>query len=291
LTTSLALLLLAGCAAPGVCLPPRQLSEIPLLRLGHEEIVPVELAGQPAGLLLDTGSNATTITPQAMSTLGPLQVVGSARAAGIGGEARVPVLALSSLKVGAASVIDPIAALIPLSSLPLDRYPVFGLLGQDILSHWDLDLDVAHDRLALYAPQHCAVPSAPWPGPVQPVHMAWAGASMGDQVTMSLDDHRVIAKLDTGASATIVTESAAGLDDRALANDPTALENGVLLQPVKTRRHRFRDFTIGTASYGPTSLDVTDTMHSGDDMLLGEDFLDRHRVFIAFHDHMLLIAP
>lgn len=253
--------------------------------------MPVELAGQPAGLLLDTGSNATTITPQAMSTLGPLQVVGSARAAGIGGEARVPVLALSSLKVGAASVIDPIAALIPLSSLPLDRYPVFGLLGQDILSHWDLDLDVAHDRLALYAPQHCAVPSAPWPGPVQPVHMAWAGASMGDQVTMSLDDHRVIAKLDTGASATIVTESAAGLDDRALANDPTALENGVLLQPVKTRRHRFRDFTIGTASYGPTSLDVTDTMHSGDDMLLGEDFLDRHRVFIAFHDHMLLIAP
>jgi predicted aspartyl protease len=286
-----ALLAFAGCADSTICAPPRELSEIPLLRLGHEEIVPVEIDGEPAGLMLDTGVQVTTVTPQAVHELHLSRFGGFGMLAGIGGVVLTPAFTIDALKIGATTVIGEPALVIPLSNSPLDAYPVYGLLGQDILSHWDLDFDAAHDMLRLYAPQRCDDPPAPWGGPAQTVRMPVTEPRTTDTLTVSLDGNAIDAVLDTGASSSIVTRSAAGLTAASLRNDPADHAFGIGPAAIAVRAHRFGNLGIGSASYGPATLAVTSRLPHGLGMLLGEDFLHRHRVYIAWRSRRLLIAP
>ena len=153
-------LLLAGCAdADQACRSPTALSEIPLLRLGGNVIVPVEIDGEPSGLFLDTGSFATSVTPPTVDALhlSSTRVIGQgfgrgtgvyANVSGLGGEGRYQAVDIDSLTLGGMVAHNVVALVIPLSREGRND-PVSGLIGQDFLAQWDLDLDVPHDQLTL----------------------------------------------------------------------------------------------------------------------------------------------
>ncbi len=303
---------LAGCAG-GACKAPQEDSEVPLMRLGAEEIAPVLINGEPVGLILDTGAFGTSVTPQAVQDLHLATHTLPLRTAGIGGETFSQATELDQIKVGGAELSGAAAVVIPLSKAGLGTFPAYGLLGQDLLVNWDLDLDAGHDRLTLYEPQQCAAVNPPWTGSAQQVDIPKVLTGAATESTdiakgfidtprlrsaysgeilfpVTLDGHDLTAMLDSGASASAVRQDAVGLDDAALSGDPARHMAGASLFSVTSHRHQFADLQIGGSDYGPIKLDVGAFQIHGADLLLGEDFLRRHRVYIAFHAGKLFVA-
>ena len=305
-------LTLAACSG-GTCGQPQEDSEIPLLRTGGEEVVPVMMNGQPGGLLLDTGAFLTTVTPDAAHLLHLFTTTSPLRSEVVGGTVYNQPPELTPLKLGGAEVPDATALVLPLSSKGLGDFPVYGLAGADLLVNWDLDLDAANNRLTLYEPQQCQTPSAPFGSSAQIVSIpktVTGAALMSTDVTkgfvatttylpayngeilfpVTLDGRRLMAQLDTGASRSTVRQDAVGLDDAALANDPSGHGVGPGLLGVDMHSHAFHDLRIDDVDYGPVRIQVGRINSPNADLLLGEDFLRRHRVYIAFHAGKLIIA-
>ncbi len=296
------MLLLAGCSTADIaCHPPLELSDIPLMRFADREIIPVEIEAQPAGLLMDTGSAVTTVTPQAVRDfdLAASREIerghgaGSALYAtleGVGGEGRYQAVDVGHLVIGGMQAQDVTALVVPLAKGGLESFPASGLLGQDFLGQWDIDLDVAHDRLTLYRAQQCADVAPPWGA-------AGAAASLrpndinGKLVfPVTLDGRPLTAFLDTGANITSVRRDAVDLDASTLARDPSGHAVGINFQAVSARIHEFGHLEVAGVDYGGARAAVADFRLGDYDMLLGDDFLRHHRVFIASHAHKLFIA-
>ncbi len=305
-------LALSGCAE-GACKSPQEDSEVPLLRLGNHEIAPVLINGEPAGLVLDTGANGTTVTPQAVEALHLGTHTLPIRATGIGGTTYDQATEIDQLKVGGAEVSGAAALVVPLSKEGLDKFPAFGLLGEDLLTSWDLDLDAAQDRLTLYEPQQCALVTPPWSRDVQTIGMPRALTGEATQAEdipkglqavarrqstytgeilfpVTLDGHVLTAELDSGAGGSIVRESALGFDGASLAAGQIGRVAGINMMGIAIHFRDFAHLRIGTTDYGPTTMAVGNMQIPGVDVLLGEDFLRRHRVYVAFHAGKLFIA-
>ena len=305
-------LTLAACSA-GTCGQPQEQSEITLLPFHEHEIAPVIANGVPIGLILDTGAGGLSITPQAVADLKLTTTTMPLQMTGIGGTTYNQAAEIDDLKLGGASLSGAAAIVVPLSAADLNDFPAYGLLGQDLLTNWDLDFDAAHDKLALYAPQQCDAPSAPWSGPSQTVDiprvLTGAATESADvakgliagtrrQSTyngeilfpVTLDGHTLTALLDTGASRSLVDQNAAGLDEASIANDPSGQAMGINMMRVGVHQHRFAHLVIGGVDEGSITAAVGPNSMAGADMLLGEDFLHKHRVYIAYHAGKLIIA-
>ncbi len=286
LTASLCLTL-AACST-GTCGQPQVDSEIALMPFHGNEIAPVIIDGVPVGLIVDTGASSLVITPQAVADLNLTVQPIPYRITGIGGTRSNSLTEIPDLSVGGARIARAAAVVSPLSASGLSNFPAYGLLGQDILSNWDLDFDAAHDKLMLDQPQHCAIPAAPWGGSADSVDIRTANGDI--RFSVIVDGHPMTAMLDTGAAGTFIESGAAGLDEASLAHDPSAQARGVNLMNVRARRHRFEHLVIGGVDEGPITAAVGTMEFPGVDMLLGENFLHHHRVYVAFHADKLLIA-
>ena len=250
---------------------------------------------------MDTGSSATTITPDAVNdfdlTTTRVTEQGAGRgnqlfvsASGLGGDGRYQIVEIPSLTIGGMRAQDVEAPVIPLFRDGLRSFPAYGLVGQDFLAQWDLDLDVAHDRLVLYRPQNCADVSPPWNSHTQPISLR-PDLNGGKLIfSATFDGRELSGVLDTGAGGNVVQQAALGLDPAILAKDRRVRGMGIALQPFEARLHRFDHLVIDGVDEGPIEAGVGDTALSDYDFLLGEDFLRHHRVFIAFRAHKLFIA-
>ena len=52
----------------------------------------------------------------------------------------------------------------PVSLPSVDGKPIEGLLGADFLGDYEIDLDLAHRRIILYAPPPCPIAAPAWSG-------------------------------------------------------------------------------------------------------------------------------
>ncbi len=286
LFASVILVVLAACARD-VCGAPAEVSEVPLLRLAHEEIVPLTLNGVPAGMVLDTGADRTILTPQAVADLGLPTYQTQVVAMGSAGATEMRGVDVARLRIGGGELRGAELFVTALSSASLTDFPIYGLLGDDILTNWDIDLDAAADRLTLYRPQLCARRVPPWPGVSQSLAFP---SGLFDHVVLpvSVDGHDVTALLDTGLTFSTINVLAAGLQPSDVARDPPVLLRGIGQRLAKGRVHHFGALLIGGQSYGPATIVVTPPHSFG--MVLGEDFLHQHRIYISFKAHALFIG-
>lgn len=249
--------------------------------------VAARLGGRDVAMVLDTGSEGGLVTPEAArllpvdaGTAAPptaLQMYGANGGRRLARMVAVPDLGLGPLHVALAAV-----AVSRLPFQPMLHPPIAGLIGADLLSHFDLDLDVAGGTALLYAPG-CAEP-AQRPG----WHAAHAVRLLrvGDRLVgpAMLDGHSVSALVDTGARGRVVglaTALALGIDEAELGADSGGTASGFGAQPGFYRWHRFRSFTFA----GRTERAVTLTVSRLDDvadMLLGADWFAAHRVWISW---------
>ena len=105
---------------------------------------------------------------------------------------------------------------------------------------------------------------------------------------VSLDGHRLVALLDTGANRTLVAaDTAAGRE--ASSTDKTGVTVGVAGILSVARLHHYDDLQIGDLSVGPIDALVGEHPPLGVDMIIGADVLCLTRFYVAYGARALLI--
>jgi predicted aspartyl protease len=255
--------------------------------------LPADINGQAVSLLLDTGADAGLVTPQIARQLAlpshSMQRTLLQGTGGNGGWARI--VTIHSLMLGRLNIIDQAMPGGPLPAAPNMVPPVAGLLGGDILSAFDIEIDLPDDRLAFYRASLSCGPGGlpPWSGAYDTVPLQRIGRRL--VATVLLDGQPVRALVDTGARSTILdTETAArlGIGPDVLARDPGGIGGGIDMQPVEYRWHRFRSLQVGPEVINRPVLTVLPHVDATE-MLLGADFFQARRVWLSYATSRMFI--
>jgi predicted aspartyl protease len=302
----LALMPLAGCAvAPD---PAGQgahvgadacrlekLATFPVTFRRNVPVVDVRLDGGRAAMILDTGAAASLVTRAAAERLS-LPADGTRRylSAGIGGVTTGGGVRARALELDAVSLPDyPLV----LGSFPLRGWgepPLDGLLGNDVLQHFDVELDLSRGRVVLYRPRVCASAVPPWDEP-------WIALRRPDAapdrnlvyVPVELDGRALVGFLDSGAMATVVHTGAAaaiGVDARALAADGAIEIHGAAPVDAAARVHRFHSLRIGPDEGTRPALLVATLPPDHGDVLVGVGYLRGRRVWISYATQTVFVG-
>jgi predicted aspartyl protease len=275
--------LLAGCTL-------QRRAAVPLRSARNFMLATVSLNGRDATMVVDTGAEATTLTPQAVALLrlpadshGSLLrgVSGSVRSA----NARLHRLAINGMIVGS----DLSVGVSEMPPFPGVHPPVAGLLGTDVLAHYEVELDVPGKYMALYS-QHGCAGYTPWPEATAiPLQRTASGlAFVGAQV----DGRRVRAMLDTGARTTLMTRATAmslGVSAATLAGAASRNGVGIGLGNIAFRQVRFAEIGLPGDLERNMPVNIAELDLPGVDMLLGADYVDARHAWISYATGRLFI--
>jgi len=287
---------LGGCAAqpatPGSTCRLDRVVELGARLVDGRLVVPVQLDGQSAEFLVDTGAEASLITPEAAQRLGLRRDRHHARLL-LGAGGSVVSADAEVRRYGAGSVALDAGDIAVGSAATSVNAHVDGLLGADLLAGFEVDLDIPQSRLGLWKAVGCGADFDPVEGPhfALPEIRAAGGHVL---VPVRLDGAAMLAVLDSGAAITIVTNAAAshaGVAPAALARDPGGVGFGTDRHGVAFHAHRFAEFAIGPEYYHDSTMAVGPVQVPVAGMLLGADYLAHHRVWISRVVPLVFVAP
>ncbi len=265
---------------------PRKQAELSVQLRDGFAFVPASIGDVPVTLLLDTGAQGMLLTPGIVEALHlPVDPHAGTRLLGTGGVRDAPNVLLRGLRIGDLLMADGSVPVAALPGVPQTKPLLAGLLGGQFLEIYDLDLDVPHGRMALYDALGCAAPPFPLPYGILPLNVSPEGDVF---VTVQLNGESLLALVDTGSRASIITEQAAerlGLSGPGSAN----LARGVDGSTLPVRHLRVRRLQVGTEVTADAPISVSPLQLGRGDMLLGLDYLGRHRVWISYRTGRVLI--
>jgi predicted aspartyl protease len=256
--------------------------------------VPVEINGSRLRLILDTGAERTLLTEDAVARIGMLRDPRrQTRTFGIGGLSTAADAQVSSFAIG--------GAYLPVPSVTVGQFalptgtgaPLDGLLGADVLSAFDVDLDIRDARLTLYRARDCPDAGPPWQEPYLSLG-AIGRARDRLLVPIMLDAAAGTATLDTGAQHTVVSErlaERAGATPADMAHDAQITAHGASAEALAVRLHRFRLLRIGPSSIADPVLPVLPMPEGLGDGLVGDDFLAGRRIWLSYASLRVFITP
>ena len=276
----LLLLPMAACStASGPC-RLRPVADLPVTLDANRLEVTGRVDGADATLLLDTGAETTVLTAATVAALQlPRSQHSASRLAGVGGVvANADVYA--DLDLGGVGVRRRMAV----ANIP----GLGGLVGADVLSDYDLELDLPDRRVRLWRAPGCGAADLPWTGPRVTVPVDVTGGGLL-RVSALLDGHAVPALLDSGATRSVVQTDAAGVLPAALAADPASVSRGVDGGAIAVRAHRFHTLAVGADGVAGPLIGVAAFNLRGAAMLIGIDYLRTRRVWVAYRTGQLFI--
>jgi predicted aspartyl protease len=205
---------------------------------GHILVDVVVNGRDPVPFAIDTGAGRTVLHQGRVSDLGLVQRASEETVQGAHEESALGFVDVESLSVGEAALGPIELATMDLSHVESDDMPLYGVLGFDVLSRFDILLDLGNEKVEFYRPavslNGCTVCEG---GIVVPFELVM-GTHIAFEVTIS--GTPIVAILDTGSG-------------RSGMNHLAATAIGVELPPTSPGRH------------GP-ALQVGE-VHIGDDVL------------------------
>jgi hypothetical protein len=194
------------------------------------------------------------------------------------------------VQVGAAVVTERSLGVGAIGAFAGTDRPVAGLLGTDFLANYDVEIDGPGRRMALYDVAHCNG-FVPWEG--AEISLPGAPSRSGLMfVPVAIDGRPVSALLDTGARSSLLTRRVAyalGVDDKALDADPRRTGQGIGAAGIDFRLHHFARVDVGEMPMHDVPLNIADMRLPGIEMLLGADWISRHRIWISYTSGMVFI--
>ncbi len=203
---------------------------------------------------------------------------------GLGGSTYAQVLVVRDLLLAGARLET--AVFLDVPSLDFTDPRLAGLVGGDLLSSWDLDLDVSRGLLQLDLPQS-GPPVQPWKGSTTVVPLEAPHDTL-IRISAMLDGRELHAVIDTGASTSIVGPATAA-GQGVLHTDKWIVVRGVAGRRLRVQRHRYSDLSIGGLSFGPIDVAVGPIGIDDVDMVIGLDVLSMTRFYVAYQAHTLMI--
>ena len=276
----------------GVCGTTR-LGEMAVALLDNQPIVKVFANSATVLLLLDTGAEATVLTPAAAQRIGAQHagVKLGRQMHGITGDIPAGELELGSFTIGGVEVPRKRVRVAPIEIVNALSGPLDGVLGADTLSSFDIDLDLPGRRVTLYRGQSCAAASPAW---AQPYARIAAGRSPSNRLyfPVQLDGRRISALFDTGAQFSVLstrTARALGVREAVLARDPAVTVRGADGEQLSAHAHRFFRLEVDGEVIRYAEIDVTEISLNEADLVLGIDFLGSRRVWISYGSQQLFL--
>jgi len=282
-------LAMLACAARAECVMNR-VAVLPVTLWRNKLFVPVSVNGTPENFFVDTGAATTTISETVAGALNiPRDFDHTMDAFGVAGqESHLYIGQVEDLSVGGIDVRKhafPVAAFG--AFLMADgRTSAAGLIGADILSRFDVDIDIPHRKIALWRVRGCSEVKPDWPGesPGVPIQIA---ISRHITVPVRIDGASLDLMLDTGAPDLLLNTLAAaraGATPEVLEENPHITGFGMNDRSYPAWLHIFRRVEIGSQIYGDVRAVVVNRGRYGDfgDGLLGVEFLKRGRVWISY---------
>lgn len=266
--------------------------ELPIRFLAGVPLASLTVKNQPVSLVVDTGAERTILSSAASERLHlrPEKAY-PRRLRSIGNVVMSRTTELPHLAV-AGTPLHSFEVLVGAINLPsLDGVVPDGLLGADILSSFDVDLDLPRGQVRLYnrAPS-CATPIGGWHRPYLTID---ANLSLHDRLFFpaAIDGRKVAAIVDTGARHSVLGAHAArlaGVGSRELDKGPAATLRGVI-GSLPAHVHRFKELILGGDRLPDPVLVVTPLNLDDADLILGLDFLSTRRVVLSYSSHRVLI--
>ena len=274
-------------------------ASVPLILSQNELFLPVMLNGSPAQMVLDTGAGITVISNAAAGERDiPHDFDHHADLGGVGGSDSILFIGqVDSLGLGELTLKHQSYPIVDMPQRAPDGTPAAGLLGADVLKHYDIEIDIPAGRLTLYQTS-CGDSAPPWQDPPEPIDITLDG---GYHVLtpFKLQGIEMTGVLDTGAGGFAVTARAAlrtGLSQDDLAADPQLRGTGVNAQAWSGALHRFQSVQLGAARYTNITTEVIRSHDIsaydaliGQDSLLGIGLLRDSRVWISYRARQLYI--
>ncbi len=297
------LALLGGCAAsqsePSCSLRTAAATfDVPTDR--SRIFVPVTIGTESVPFMLDTGAENSILSTEAADHLSLRDIGNRERhngkfvVEGAAGSFMTYPVAVPHLRFANGDLTFGAFLVGPLFGKPLDQAPAYGLLGTDILSNWAFDIDRPHGKLTLFDEDGCRADRPPWSGAV--LSEALEPLSSGEysplvRFVLTVNGHELTAVLDTGAPSAIRGDAADALGPGDLTG-PTLKVTGGGLLTSKSKLRRFDPVVFAGQDIGPLRMLVLpDLNDEANDILLGENFLIRHRVFVSYRQHRIFIDP
>lgn len=255
-------------------------------RDGHY-VVPVDIGGHSYPMVLAIGTDRTALSPGAIQALGLAE--DSRRAdvvSGLGSTTSVYPHIVPSLKFGSSEWVNlPVLTIEAIKRTPGDTDAPVGILGTDVLSRYDLNVDFPNRTMTLYTAQGCIAQFLPWQGR----YFEYAAKTQPSSkhrfiIPVTLNGQKLDAILSTGLWKTILKRSVLPEVGGVRVAQSTASPTGVDL-------FRFDSFQVGPRNYRNVRLQVNDSIPDGEDITLGLDFMHSRRVWFSFSSERVFMQP
>ena len=262
------------------------ITTLPLKETGYYLTTVAQIHGRSLSMIVDTGSEGSLLTPDA---IGRLHLTPNEEDATIisGPDGRghvVPTIQLAAITLGQLTYRHPVLPLGALPGFPAIQPPVLGLIGMDLLGHYDLDLDLPHHKLSLWDIRSSSILCR------HPPFWSTPGQRLTSQrirnrffIPFTLDGQKGLALIDSGARSHIISRDFVhklGITKEELDRDPGGTSAGIGDREHRYHWHRFNRLTLGSQTQLHPVLTVT-SLHEQADMLLGADWLIHHQLWLS----------
>ena len=275
-------------------------TRVPITVVQGSLLITVQINGQPATMVLDTGAQRSVLSRGAVQRLGlRLDEWVATTMRGVGGVERHRNALPDSLSLGGIALERRTLTRdtsLTVASLPLEQlgqHRVDGLLGRDFLSVFDLDLDLQAAHVTLYDVRSCDGNFLPWRDPYTAVP-TWNPADTALVLLATVDGVALRALLDTGAARSVIAAPGMvrlGLTEEALRADAKQQAAGLGPRTITSHVRRFRRLQVGALVTDQPVLAVAPIRLAPiTDMLLGADWLAGRRLWISFATKQVFVA-
>ncbi len=258
--------------------------------------VPVTIQGHPARLMVDIGAVYSTLDASFAKSLGLKQWQMYNRYIGMGGGipldqyAFADSFALGPIPSGRFGFVLAPSSVLGTSSM--------GMLGAEVMSSFDIDLDFAGSKFNVFSPDHCPGKVVYWTSDAYAAVPMDLDGGNHIHVSIMLDGKSLTAMLDTGAARSFMNFRAAteifGIDEKnpqlkALGNQDI---NGVAT--VAAYRYPFSSLTFEGVEIRNPDIDIVkypSSDHGEPDLILGIGVLRQLHMYIAYGEKKLYLTP
>jgi hypothetical protein len=274
-----------------------QLAELDVTVKNNTPLVPVTIDGQSVEMILDTSYTRSQIRRSAAQDL-HLKPRPSSLA--FYGPYGIDVAEIASIRdfTFAGSTAHQMLFYVTNQETTMDN--IVGVLGEDILSHFDIEFDLASRKIRLFAAKDCKGDQvAYWTHDYFVADLSHTVGYGLPQIDVSLNGHKVLASLSSGIPQSTVTTQAvrqSGIEPESAVRAAGTMQ-GAAAERIDSSVAVFPSLTIGQETFQNAKLwkagnysryglahnesQLDHLAFEAPDLEIGGDFFLAHRIYLA----------
>jgi len=250
-------------------------------------LIDVTIDGEPAKLLFDTGAFSSLLSTRAMARLHVNMVPTDMEIEGFGGRRAAGIVRAQSVEFGGLKARRFLFATTDLGELD-------GLMSSDMISKFDIDLDVPEKQLLLFGTfGDCRRPQAALGGDLYQVPLDPFDRDKTLVINVGVAGKGFKALIDTGSNRTAISRGMAlslGLNLADVRGHANGTIHGIGADPVKASSYVLPALDIGDLTFNHFPVEVLDWLAPQKfDMVLGTDFMTKVHLWISYSSRTLIM--